>query len=282
MLLSTIAEIGMNLLLIGFLCCLPTIVVVWLIAGAVASLQQRKVGERLGGALGLHPLNDASNPLRAWHGGSHHGRTYAIQPFLVGSSSYMDGRRRTTWSTSLRIVLPLDVEQPPGVNVSPNTKNRTAANFSEAFLGEGLDRLSPNTRRALYGFSRLGEPTGLRISGSLRFSRGRRSISLLDRDGGAKKLFPAEDFPDSTALLIYDIPDGGTSAGEIRKRLDQMVELARTIEADAPAPGLDPDQIPPEAAWRQHAGLAMTIAIAAGIPTAICLCSVLYGSLRGS
>jgi hypothetical protein len=276
--LSIISEIGTTLFLIGIFCCFPITAVTAILGGTLAGIRQRKAGERLAPQLGLRKLNDATHPLQIWYGGHHKGREYALQTFVVASSFYFEGRRRRSLSTQLRLAVPLALDAPPGIAAARNRNNKNPPDYAAAFMGENHESLNPAAQRAMFAFSKKGEPTGFHKPGTIRFARGWRSISLFDRQGDIERLLAPEVFPHAHAVLIHDLPDPDIPPEDLRARLTDLADLASAIETGLPAPSLDPATIPPEAPWRRNAGLVFSLFLALGLPILLCLCgSILAG-----
>jgi hypothetical protein len=278
--INDLADLGMNLFLVGMFCCAPLIVITGIIWSAVTNHRQLKAGELLAPELGLRVQTPGAHPTRTWYLGSHRGREYLLRTYATISHSYYDGRRRRSMSANLQFIMPIRTGEPLEVKARLGPKRMGRADYDTTFVGLGVERLNAAGKRALYAFAKKGLPRGLSRNLTLRIGRGWRSVGIVSRDEllnimgqDAGQFLPQAD----GYLLVHD-PDAGMSPEKVRAVLDDMDETARTIETGRPSRILDPDQIPDEGFISKYSSWIFIGLFVFVFPAVLCICvSTLVG-----
>ena len=196
--------------------------------------RSKGAGGRLAQAMGLIPLNQTTKQMEIWYGGQHNQRDFAIRPYGLTYRYYAAERSRTGVKFYLQIIVEVKVPQPLDVMVKRGVQkaSKNPQNFEEAFETTNAGKLTGQARAAMFDFVQKGYKTGLTGS-TLRFSKGRRNLQLYDRASAKVGALAPEVLPDAHVVLIHDHPETTISADTVRSLLDDMVVVAKAIEASA-------------------------------------------------
>lgn len=178
---------------------------------------------RLGREMGLAQLNEGSREIPVWYGGRYQDHEIALTYANLRYGSYGMVHARTVEEVilSLRLAVALNVSAPQDIvayfhHGRRHVPGQVPEDFADAFDRRSTDRLSQESRDAL-----------------LRFAQNYGSLRLRDRAGAPPDLFTAEALPAAQVVLVHDRPGYKQTAEQVYELLGALIELARTLEADA-------------------------------------------------
>jgi hypothetical protein len=206
--------------------------------------------ERLAKALALEPVHSKAT-LSAlaqrgytWYAGRY--KNHDVAMISIPLKRRVDG----PWAFYLRLAVSVNVPAPLDIALYRDRERRgVPRSFNRAFpktLGmfgqKNGDQLSPEARQALLTFvQQESPPTGLRLFGVWLIKRRRgRHVRLYDRQAVSGLILPPEILSDAPVVFMHDRPLSlaelymrkELSPDEVRMLLDDMIDVAHSIEGD--------------------------------------------------
>jgi hypothetical protein len=202
----------------------------WLFLGTVVLaiwLVRTAWKTRSAARVGFSPLNPFEGKQQDWYSGVVYGRRVAIR-MVVLRNPYPGAFRKT--KPYLQVVMDVVMRQPlDTLAVRHHHDTSSLHRFEEAFRVELGDLLSPDARKALLDFVRLGYPERARKRRQVPGPNA-RNLRLAKRTALPQDLLPANVMPDSRMVLIHDHPRLHPNADQFGLLLQEMAQVAGAVE----------------------------------------------------
>lgn len=206
---------------IGFVCCLPPLIIGIPIAYVARRNKQRRAGsEAVAAALGLEKVAQVKQMW--WYQGAwENGRRLALIPIVIPKRSYsvLHDRKVTQYDSGVCLVIELLVDAPLDVEVIRHIKwsdkDRSLDAFDSAFNAENGSKLTGTMQQALLDFAR-------RHPGTL-WLRNRADMPL--------EIFePPDVMAGAPVILLHEYRAKDPETETVRAKTADLAAVARTLE----------------------------------------------------
>ena len=200
------------------------------------TFRSRSAAGRLGAEMSLEPPGTSRQAL-VWREGDHNGRRFAIR--VMGIPTGETGEHARRWRIWLWVVVAIEsdeVEELSALDVGHRPGHvLTGSDFDDVFVHSGAELLSAAARESMRSFVLDRGPKPSLLQGFLNTRPRSRSLRLAfrsDKNAWSTSLMDATVLSNSQALLAHFHGYPNLSPEALRALLDELGEVANTIEVD--------------------------------------------------
>lgn len=206
---------------VGFLCCLPPLVVGGPIGYVLyRNKQRREASVAIAQMLNLQPTAKAKQ-MQWYEGRLANGRTIAYLPIIFKRSYYdHNGRRRGSHVSAARLIVEVKRERPLDLNIfrheNWSTKRAPFDSFETAFTAKNGSNLTSSQQTALLDFAQNNPDC---------------TIWLGDRAGASADVFNMpEVMAGATSFLLYEYQVVNPTPEEVQLKTAELSQLAQLFD----------------------------------------------------